>query len=83
MDVWKAVPLKDKKSIVERFFFRLLWCSVGAVFGFLFIGQSRVLLITLPLFVIIISVLGAIVDNFRLPAIKKEIEAPQGGAKKI
>ena len=68
MNFWKAEPLKDYKSVFSRFFFRLIWCSVGGtltyIFFFYFLQKS--LFLVTAAFVIGISTLGAVCDIWRL-----------------
>ena len=68
MNFWKAEPLQDYKSVLSRFFFRLIWCSVGgtltSLFFFYFLQKPLFLLIAAC--VIGISTLGAVFDIWRL-----------------
>ena len=68
MNFWKAEPLKDYKSVFSRFFFRLIWCSVGGIltslFFFYFLQKS--LFLFMAACVIGISTLGAVCDIWRL-----------------
>lgn len=73
MFFWKAEPIKDYKSVFSRFFFRLIWCSVGGILTSLFFFYF--LQISLFLFmaacVIGTSTLGAVCDIWRLKCKRK------------
>ena len=77
MNIWKASPLKDKDSLLQRFLLRLIWCSVGAVIAILLDRDDTALLIVLPVLVIFISTLGLIIDSLRLTAKPKGTGTPE------
>jgi len=73
MNLWRAEPLKDYKSVFSRFFFRLIWCLVGGVLTYLvcFYFFQKSLFLFLAAFVIGISILGAVYDIWRLKSKRK------------
>ena len=69
MNFWKAEPLKDYKSVFSRFFFHLIWCSVGGTLTSLFssyVLSSKNHFLFMAACVIGISTLGAVCDIWRL-----------------
>ncbi len=66
MKILKAAPLESRHSVLDRFLFRLLWCSAGAVVAFAVLRDVRSQMWFLICAVIGVSSLGAIADSYRL-----------------
>jgi len=68
MIFWKAEPLKDYQSVFSRFFFRLIWCSVGGTLTSLFFIYflQKSLFLFMAALVIGVSTLGAVCDIWKL-----------------
>jgi hypothetical protein len=68
MSFWEAELLKDYKSVFSRFFFRLIWCSVGGILSYIIwcYYLQRSFLPLIVSLVIVISTLGAVHDIWRL-----------------
>lgn len=66
MNILKAEPLESRRALLDRFLFRLLWCSVGAVVAFAIVTDVRSQIWFLIGAIIAVSSLGAIVDSWRL-----------------
>lgn len=66
MNILKAEPLESRRAVLDRFLFRLLWCSVGAAGAFAILANVRDQIWFLIVSIIAVSSLGAIVDSYRL-----------------
>ena len=68
MNIWKAEPLRDYASVCSRFFFRLLWCSVGGILTSLlfFCLSQESHSLKMAAIAIGISAMGAAYDIWRL-----------------
>lgn len=72
MNLWKAKPLKDRRSIISRFWFRIFHGGVGAIIGFV---GAIILKISIPsyiwmqvaiFYVFVVCGGGIFSDNWRL-----------------
>lgn len=66
MSFLKAAPLGSRHAVLDRFVFRLLWCSVGLVVALAILPNVRSQIWFLIGAIIAVSSLGAIVDSYRL-----------------
>ena len=71
MNLWKAVPLTDKKNIKQRFYFRLLWCSIGGALFVLISGRPSYTrpfyMVVMLLFALLVATAGALTDRSKFP----------------
>jgi len=73
MNIWKASPLQSGKDVIARFFFRLLWCSIGLIIGLIFWGDEfSNIWIFIPL-TILVPCFGAGLDVYRLRTSKPSV----------
>ena len=66
MNILKAALLESPHAVLDRFLFRLLWCSVGAAVALAVLRDVRSQMWFLICAIIGVSSLGAIADSYRL-----------------
>ena len=77
MNIFRAEPLESRHAVLNRFLFRLLWCSVGAAVAFAILRNVRNQMWFLICAVIAISSLGTIVDSYRLKHPQLSVQRPR------